>query len=717
MSKNHPLHLKSLVIALAAIGLGKALPAVAQSNIPTLGEVVVDGGYAGAADGYRADTAYLGPLGERALLDTPYAISVVPASLMENQQMKSVRDAFRYLPSVQGENIRPQTRGLQAGVVQNTRIDGLNIAATTDYPVEQFERIEVLNGLAGALYGPANPAGTFNYVLKRPTADTRQQVTVGYATQGSLLAHADLSGSLGDQRQLGYRLNLLDDRGEGYVNGSLLHRRLASLAVDLHLTPSTVLETNFSTYHYLRRGFAGTFALASNVNFPQAPDPSKVGYGQRYAGDDNVSDTISARLKHSFNADWQFTGGVQRQNGDRASTVPTNTLTSNSGKYTTTAATTTYSRDVIVSNSLALTGKLQTFGIGHELVLANNGFDWDRYTPYSTGSITLGTATLDNPTEFAEPKWPDFSYRYRSVNTRQQSMTFGDTLTFTDQWSVMLMASQSWIKVRNYNKQGAVTSRYDDDGLSPAASLLFKPRPEITTYLTYADSLQQGDFAPTGTANAGESLAPYRSKQWEIGYKQQLQAFAGSRLNLGAALFRIERPFAMTDSSDNRYKELGEQVNRGLELTAAGDATRNLSFFGGLTYLDPKLVDSGSAATSDKQILGLARFVANTFWEYHLSSVPGLFVNLNLNHVSRRPGNNTNSTWVSGYTVADIGARYVHKLLGKTATWRLNVNNVSDERYWANITPSGQNGYSGAGNGTGTLGAPRTLMASLQFDL
>jgi iron complex outermembrane receptor protein len=717
MSKNHPLHLKSLVIALAAIGLGKALPAAAQSNIPTLGEVVVDGGYAGAADGYRADTAYLGPLGERALLDTPYAISVVPSSLMENQQMKSVRDAFRYLPSVQGENIRPQTRGLQAGVVQNTRIDGLNIAATTDYPVEQFERIEVLNGLAGALYGPANPAGTFNYVLKRPTADTRQQVTVGYATQGSLLAHADLSGSLGDQRQIGYRLNLLDDRGEGYVNGSLLHRRLASLAVDLHLAPSTVLETNFSTYHYLRRGFAGTFALANNVNFPTAPDPTKVGYGQRYAGDDNVSDTISARLKHSFNADWQFTGGVQRQNGERASTVPTNTLTNNSGKYTITAATTTYSRDVVVSNSLALTGKLQTFGIGHELVLANNGFDWDRYTPYSTGSITLGTATLDNPKEFNEPNWPDFSYRYRSVNTRQQSITFGDTLTFTDQWSVMLMASQSWIKVRNYNKQGAVTSRYDDDGLSPAASLLFKPRPEITTYLTYADSLQQGDFAPTGTANAGESLAPYRSKQWEIGYKQQLQAFAGSRLNLGAALFRIERPFAMTDSSDNRYKELGEQVNRGLELTAAGDATRNLSFFGGLTYLDPKLLDSGSAATSDKQILGLARFVANTFWEYHLSSVPGLFLNLNLNHVSRRPGNNTNSTWVSGYTVADIGARYVHKLLGKTATWRLNVNNVSDERYWANITPSGQNGYSGAGNGTGTLGAPRTLMASLQFDL
>lgn len=713
MTKIPALHLKPLVIYLAALGLGHALPAAAEDAPSTLPEVVVSE----ATHSYRADSASLGPLGERALLDTPYAVSVVPEALMENQQMKSVRDAFRYMPSVQGENIRPQTRGLQAGVVQNTRIDGMNIAATTDYPAEQFERIEVLNGLAGSLYGPANPAGTFNYVLKRPTAKPMQRITFGYANQGSLLAHADLSGSFGEQRTLAYRLNLLSDRGEGYVAGSLLQRQLASLALDLRISPNTVLETNFSKYHYLRRGYAGTFALASGVQFPAAPDPSKPGYGQTYGGDDNVSDTISTRLKHSFNDNWQFSGGVQYQNGDRASTVPTNTLTNNSGRYTTTAATTTYSRDTILSNTLSLTGKLRTGSIGHELVVANTGFDWDRYTPYSTGAITLGTASLEHPLAFAEPNWPDFGNRYRSVNTRQQSITFGDTLSFNEQWSLMLTASQSWIKVRNYNKQGAVTTRYDADGLSPAASLLFKPTAASTTYLTYADSLQQGDFAPTGTVNAGESLAPYRSTQWEIGYKQELRAFKATRLNLGAALFQIDRPFAMTDTADNRYKEAGKQINRGLELTAAGEMTQQLSFFGGVTFLDPHLADSASAATSDKQILGLARVAANTFWEYRLDAIPGLFLNLNVQYLGRRPGNNTNTTWVDSYTVADIGARYVSKFMDKTTTWRLSVNNVGDQRYWANIAPSGQNGYSGSGNSTGTLGAPRTVMASLQFDL
>jgi iron complex outermembrane receptor protein len=50
------------------------------------------------------------------------------------------------------------------------------------------------------------------------------------------------------------------------------------------------------------------------------------------------------------------------------------------------------------------------------------------------------------------------------------------------------------------------------------------------------------------------------------------------------------------------------------------------------------------------------------------------------------------------------------------ANWRLELDNVTDERYWANVTPSGQSGYKGAGNGTSTLGAPRTLRASLELE-
>ena len=692
------------------MGMSASLLARAQDDAQ-LNPIVIKGGPAVSQPLYETDQTRVGPLGEKALLDTPYSITVVPSSLAQNQQLQSVREAFRFVPSVQGENIRPQTRGLQAGVVQNTRVDGMSIAATTDYPIEQFDRIEVLNGLSGALYGPANPAGTFNYVLKRPTDQRLAEFTSGYESKQSLTEHIDLGGRFGNDNMFGYRLNLLNQNGENYVEGSRLRRELGSVAFDVHFTPHTVLETNASTYHYLSTGFPGTFALAKNVPFPSAPDPTRPGYGQSWAGDDNVTNMFSATLKHDFGNDWHLSAGVLRETNDRASTVPTNTLTNKSGAFTTTTATTTFSLDTIVSNTLALNGRTWLAGMSHDLVLANTGFYWNRYTPFQTGAITLGSASLDAPVGFAKPPLPDFSNRFRAANTIQQSITLGDTIGFNQQWSTLLAASQSWIRARNFNKGGTTTSEYTANGISPTASLIFKPMSNMTAYLTYADSLQQGDAAPAGSANAGDNLAPYRSKQWELGYKLQLNT-----INLTAALYRIERPYAFV-GSDNVFAERGEQVNRGLELTASGSVTRNLNVFAGVSLLDPKLFDTGSAATSDKQILGLSRVVFNTLFDYSLDAVPGLAFNLNVNYASRRPGNFTNTDFVNGYTVVDLGTRYQMKIAGKPVTWRLNVDNVTNRRYWANITPTGQNGFNSTDNGTGTLGAPRTIRASIQFDL
>ena len=662
------------------------------------------------AAAYKTDVVVVGPFGSRSIIDTPYAVDIAPADLIRNQQLKSVREVFRYLPSVQGENIRPQTRGMQAGVVQNTRIDGLNMASTTDYPVEQFERIEVLNGLAGALFGPAQPGGTFNYVLKRPTRQPVRSIAIGYATQSSKLASVDFSDTVGSSGIFGYRLNALSDRGEGYVDRSRLERTLVSLAADVNFSDATQLEFNGSRYHYLANGFPGTVALANNVRFPAELDPKRVGYGQPYGGDDNVTETLSARLRHAFDETWRISGGVLLQDSDRASTVPTNTITSAAGTYRTTAATTTFSLDRVLSNTVTLNGSSVTGGVTHELFVANTGFEWTRYTPTQTGAITLGTATLDAPVIFPEPAFPDFKSRFKALTTRQQSITIGDTMGFAQRWSLGLVASQSWIDVRNRNRSGATTSTYDDDGASANVTLAYKPVDSMNAYASYADSLQQGDIAPAGSANAGIGLAPYRSKQYELGYKAAL----GS-VNLTAAVFRIERPYAYV-GADNVFGVRGEQVNHGVELAGQGAINDQLSIFGGITYLDPKLRDTGSPATNDQQILGLSKFVGSVVVDYRLPMLPALAFNVHVGHASKRAGDHANSYWVDGYTIADVGVRYSDVIFQQRATFNLSVNNVTDERYWANITPAGQNGYAGAGAGNGILGSPRMVRAALQID-
>ena len=268
-------------------------------------------------------------------------------------------------------------------------------------------------------------------------------------------------------------------------------------------------------------------------------------------------------MLHDFGSDWHATAGILQQNSDRASTVPTNTLTNNTGAYTTTAATTTFSLDRLVSNRFALDGHLITGPFTHDLLLANTGFNWVRYSPYQTGAITLGKANLAAPVIFPEPVFPNFQSRYKALVTRQQSVMLGDTIGWGDQWSLGVIESESWIKVRNLSKTGATTSRYDDSGISSNATLSYKSQTNMTVYVSYADSLQQGDIAPAGTVNAGTGLAPYRSKQDELGYKVEL-----GRLDLVADVFRIRRPYAVVAA--NVFEVQGQQVNDGVELSARG---------------------------------------------------------------------------------------------------------------------------------------------------
>ncbi len=169
--------------------------------------------------GFKTPEIELGPLGTRAWIDTPYSSTTVTQPMIKNQQAKSVAELLKYSPSTQmqargGMDVgRPQSRGMQGSVVANSRLDGLNIVSTTAFPVEMLERLDVLNSLTGALYGPASPAGQFNFVAKRPTPQPLREVTLGYQSRSAFSGHVDLGGHLDDDNTFGYRINAPQRRG------------------------------------------------------------------------------------------------------------------------------------------------------------------------------------------------------------------------------------------------------------------------------------------------------------------------------------------------------------------------------------------------------------------------------------------------------------------------------------------------------------------------
>jgi iron complex outermembrane receptor protein len=515
---------------------------------------------------------------------------------------------------------------------------------------------------------------------------------------------------VGKNDWFGYRVNLLFGDGIGYVEHSNLRRSLASVALDIRPFQKTTLELNYSYFDFLKLGYPGGFSLPSTIALPEAPDPTLVGYGQSYAGHHLTTQTMGMRIKQEFNKDWRLILGILDQRATRDMYSVTNTFTDNLWNYKTTMGSTAAGRWEITSNMAHLNGRFDTWGVRHDIVTGTTGFEWRGYSGLKSTTLTLGTANISNPVMFAEQARMASPGTYKSSVTHQQGLNLTDTITFTDQWLLRLSGSQDWIWSDNFTDKGAWKSGYDDNGFSVATSLMYKPYKNMTVYFTYADSLQQGDTAPTtGPVNAGENLPAYRSTQYEAGFKMEL-----SKVNLSTALFRIERPFAYTDPTDNVFRIIGNQVNYGLELAASGEVIDGVTVYGGVTLLDPRLKDTGKASTANKQVVGVSNYQSNLFLEYRVPLVTGLAVNFNWHYTGNRPANDTNTTWAKSYNTFDLGARYSTKLGGVPTTWRFAVTNLADERYWSSVFPGNINGTGGASSVF--LGAPREFKLSMQMD-
>ena len=410
---------------------------------------------------YRVESVdSLGPLGSLKLLDAPYTIGILSEDLIKNSQATNFKDVSKYLPLVayqeqQGADIlRPQTRGMQGGNFQNSRMDGMTFFITVANAMEQFQQIEVINGVSASLYGPANPSGMFNFVSKRPTDYDLREVTVSYASDSIGTAHVDLGGKLDSNGIVSYRFNGLFGEGDAWVDHSHAKRVLGSLAVDVRPLEDTVIETNYSYYHLIESGYPGWFSYGEKTILPSAPDPKNVGYGQNYAGVDMLTRMGSVRLKHDFNSDWHLVVGALNQDASRDINTPVNNLTNNNGNYTSSLANGFAPRFVINSDAAYLNGNFTTWGVAHDLTIGTAGYKSQSYsviTPATAPSVLLGSANINSPVIFPFPAagLPNTGLNFDSSTTYQQGVNIGDTIRFTDQWATRLAVSQDWFHVDN----------------------------------------------------------------------------------------------------------------------------------------------------------------------------------------------------------------------------------------------------------------------------
>lgn len=725
---------------------------------------------------YRVDNvAPGGPLGNTPILDLPYSVNVISRQLIDDTQSRNFKEAAKYLPLVsfqemQGpEVLRPESRGLQGSNMQNDMKDGMGIAVTTPSALEEYEQIEVVNGLAGPLYGPANPSGMFNFITKRPTYEPLRELELDYEGDTVATAHTDLSERFGKNKMFGLRTNLLVGDGNGYVNHSQLRRQLAAVAGDARVTRNTTIEGNYSYYNVWQHGYPGWFAYSPGLTSPstpgsksilippQAPDPTREGYGQSFSGVNLTSQIGELRVKHDFSENWHLSVSGLHQIAQRNINTAVNSLTDNKGDYQSYNANSFSSlapQFQVVSDLAYLTGRFHTWKIRHDISFGTTGYRFASWSPVNGGPTKAAgllctvqnvcEANIADPVVDVIPAAGLYSYKKTSPSTgiyvssiiRQQGLSFGDNIMLTPKWFLRLGASQDWTWTSSYTNTSAtdyskvpIPGGYYNQGVSPTASVAFKPRADMTIYASFVDSIQAPDIAGTSTTttiitNASQALPAYRSKEGEIGYKLRVR-----RINFSTALFRLDRPFAnyvtgvvnpvcgskSGTAACETFEITGNQRNYGIETMMSGRIVESLMVTGGLTVLNPKLTDTGIAATNDRNFVGIPDFKSNVLAEYRVPLLTGTFFTFDWQHVGRRAIDDINSEYTPQYNTFDFGIKYSTKVFGKLTTWRATVNNATNVHYWSTLGPGSITGQS-TGSYLAHLGDPLLVTASVRFN-
>lgn len=244
---------------------------------------------------------------------------------------------------------------------------------------------------------------------------------------------------------------------------------------------------------------------------------------------------------------------------------------------------------------------------------------------------------------------------------------------------------------------------YQEETLTPGIALMFKPRERLSLYASYGEALEPGGLAPIShnVVNAGDKMPPLISEQYEVGFK----SLPLDDLELTAALFRIDRPLQYLND-ENRYVEEGRQRHQGLELAIRGSLTPRMSLLAGIAWLDPRIEQAGDPTLQGNRPAGVAKRMASLLLEYQLPQLPGLAASLGAYHRSSSYFDQQNTIEVPGYTRYDLGLRYQTRWQDHPITWRFNVENLSDQFYWASSAWDGL-----------SIGIPRTARLSVEIDL
>ncbi|QXI18512.1 TonB-dependent receptor [Pseudomonas hamedanensis] len=660
------------------------------------------------AGGQVARGARLGMLGNKDVMDTPFSLTSYTAKTLADLQTVTVADALERDPSVRSTG---QTGGIVdsffirgfpigEGNIGELAFDGVygvapNYRVFTDYA----ERVEVLKGPGALMYGlspNSGVGGVINIVPKRPLDQDLTRFTGSYASDSQVGGHLDVSRRFGSENQFGVRFNGNLQGGDTAIDDQ--HRDLGVGAIALDYRGERLrLNLDYISQKESWEAASRPFTIAPGVDVPSAPN-GRTNLPQDWGWSDTQEQSALLGGEYDLNdavTVFAHAGGGRSDVKRLSDQVPR--ILNDAGDTSNVPGYYKFNVDRSTAD-VGIRGVFATGPITHTTTVMAT-----RYQDELSRGINNGTAIVSNiyhPVD-APRQYLNAPKVLRVSESELSGVALTDTMSMLDdRFQLTLGVRRQEIESRNYNASGAVSSRYSDNATTPLVGVVVKPWEDVSLYYNYVEGLSKGDIAPGTAVNAGETFAPYESKQHEVGVKYEHGTFMTS-----LALFQIEKPSGEVGVG-NVFSVQAEQRNRGVELSMYGEVAKGTRLMGGVTVLDGELTDSATAANRGNKPVGVPDVQANLWAEWDTPWIEGFTLTSGAIYTDRQYVNQANTQELDAWTRFDAGARYATRIEGRPTTFRATVQNVFDREYWSGV----------ASYGAFSPGSPRTLQLSATVD-
>ncbi|PVX37382.1 TonB-dependent siderophore receptor [Janthinobacterium sp. 78] len=700
----------AILHAFAAPALAAHDSAEAPADTPSMAEVVVTASKAPAAK-----RASVGGFADAPLLQTPASVTVISQKDMQDLQIRNLSDAVKLDASINdsynavGYAEQFTIRGFKLDTNSSYRKDGVAIPGDTQIPLENKERIEVLKGLAGLQAGVAAPGGVIDFIVKRPTSAPLRTVTVETRERGTLYGAVDLGGRLEDTR-FGYRVNVAAERLRSYIKGADGNRKFISGAFDWQISPQALLQLD-ADYQDKAQVTAPGFQLLSNGSLPANVSADAMLNKQPWTHPvETVTSNIGLRFQYAFNDDWHATLSANQHSFKRddytaypygCSPEGWMPVFCSNGDFSVWDFRSLGETKKPLSAQAMIQGKFATGSLRHEVTVGVSYFNRKdhagKYVYKEVGISNIYRPVIVAPSD-------RLTGPVRLVRDDKENAVFvQDIISLAPNWKLHGGLRHIDVDGYQYVLKADKEIRAKHDFLLPNVSLVYTPLDNVSMYAAYSQGMEHGGTASIDENNANEELTPSRSKQIELGVKMDVTP----DFMLAASLFQIRKGLEYVNA-ENYFVRNGQAQHRGLELSAQGKATANLSLGASVTALNSQQSGTGDADYDGKRVPNVPAFKAAVHADYAVQQVAGLSVNGSWEYAGKKAFEYNNTTFVPSYNVFNLGAAWATRIAGTRAVLRASVNNVTDKFYWRDVTPEA-GGYL-------FPGASRTFKLSAQFD-